>query len=91
MARVLFCATSASLKSTGFVLRSGQSKTLTAPTGWYGENSPKMWARTLCSLNSTTGRFACVTRDCGSGKAECIGGAESPATLAEFTLNGVDM
>ncbi|CAM8954853.1 unnamed protein product [Rhodiola kirilowii] len=84
MARVLFCATSASLKSTGFVLRSGQSKTLTAPTGW-------MWARTLCSLNSTTGRFACVTRDCGSGKAECIGGAESPATLAEFTLNGVDM
>ncbi|CAM8990781.1 unnamed protein product [Rhodiola kirilowii] len=83
---VLSGATSAPLTPTGFALRSGQSKTLTAPTGWSG----RMWARTLCSLNSTTGRFACVTGDCGSGKVECIGGAEPPATLAEFTLNGAD-
>uniref|UniRef100_A0A7N0U6M1 Thaumatin-like protein n=1 Tax=Kalanchoe fedtschenkoi TaxID=63787 RepID=A0A7N0U6M1_KALFE len=83
---ILSGANSAPLTPTGFPLRSGQSRTLTAPAGWSG----RLWARTLCSLNSTTGRFACVTGDCGSGKVECVGGAEPPATLAEFTLNGAD-
>lgn len=34
-------------------------------------------------------KFTCGTGDCGSGKLECAGaGANPPATLAEFTLNG---
>ncbi|KAL0423841.1 UNVERIFIED_CONTAM: PR5-like receptor kinase [Sesamum radiatum] len=50
-----------------------------------------MWGRTLCSQDSTTGKFTCVTGDCGSGALECGGGgAAPPATLAEFTLNGAD-
>jgi hypothetical protein len=44
--------------------------------------------RTLCSTDST-GKFSCITGDCGSSKVECTGsGAIPPATLAEFTLNG---
>ncbi|CAN7126389.1 unnamed protein product [Brassica rapa subsp. narinosa] len=39
--------------------------------------------------NPTTGKFTCVTGDCGSSKIECSGaGGKPPATLAEFTLNG---
>ncbi|KMZ65264.1 Thaumatin-like protein 1, putative, expressed [Zostera marina] len=48
-----------------------------------------MWGRTLCTLNSTTNKFTCLTGDCGSSQIECLGGnAKIPATLAEFTLNG---
>ncbi|XP_027354490.1 thaumatin-like protein 1 [Abrus precatorius] len=75
----------ASLSTTGFVLQSGESKTITAPTSWGG----RFWGRTLCTQNVSTGRFSCVTGDCASGKLECAGnGATPPATLAEFTLNG---
>ncbi|KAK7382947.1 hypothetical protein VNO78_28611 [Psophocarpus tetragonolobus] len=72
------------LSTTGFVLQSGDSSTITAPTSWGG----RFWGRTLCSQDST-GKFSCVTGDCGSGKLECSGnGATPPATLAEFTLDG---
>ncbi|TKY57625.1 Thaumatin protein 1 [Spatholobus suberectus] len=72
------------LSTTGFVLQTGESSTITAPTSWGG----RFWGRTLCSEDST-GKFSCVTGDCGSGKLECAGnGAIPPATLAEFTLDG---
>ncbi|CAK7351237.1 unnamed protein product [Dovyalis caffra] len=44
--------------------------------------------RTHCTEDST-GKFSCITGDCGSGKLECLGnGAAPPATLAEFKLDG---
>lgn len=74
----------APFSTTGFVLQTGESKTISAPTSWGG----RFWGRTLCSQDST-GKFSCVTGDCGSGKLECAGsGATPPATLAEFTLDG---
>ncbi|KAL1309299.1 hypothetical protein HN51_052001 [Arachis hypogaea] len=72
------------LPVTGFALRTGESKTITAPTTWGG----RFWGRTLCAQDSA-GKFSCGTGDCGSGKLECAGsGATPPATLAEFTLHG---
>ncbi|XP_018823896.1 thaumatin-like protein 1b isoform X2 [Juglans regia] len=72
------------LPTTGFSLRSGKSKTVSIPKYWSG----RIWGRTLCGEDST-GKFSCMTADCGSGKVECAGGgAKPPATLAEFTLNG---
>ncbi|WVY89019.1 hypothetical protein V8G54_037874 (chloroplast) [Vigna mungo] len=72
------------LSTTGFVLQTGASSTIAAPASWGG----RFWGRTLCSEDST-GKFSCVTGDCGSGKLECAGsGATPPATLAEFTLDG---
>ncbi|KAA8537512.1 hypothetical protein F0562_027120 [Nyssa sinensis] len=74
----------AQLSPTGFALQKGESKTITAPSSWGG----RFWGRTLCTEDST-GKFTCVTGDCGSGKLECDGRvAVPPATLAEFTLDG---
>ncbi|KAI3837988.1 hypothetical protein MKW92_038635 [Papaver armeniacum] len=72
------------LPKTGFELATGASSSVDAPAGWSG----RFWARTDCSTDSS-GKFVCVTADCGSGKVECNGaGAIPPATLLEFTLNG---
>ncbi|XP_050213171.1 thaumatin-like protein 1b [Mercurialis annua] len=72
------------LSTTGFVLQKGETKTVTAPASWGG----RMWGRTHCTQDST-GKFSCLTGDCGSGKLECSGtGAIPPATLAEFKLDG---
>lgn len=72
------------LSTTGFVLQKGESRTITAPSSWGG----RFWGRTHCTTDST-GKFSCVTGDCGSGKLECSGnGAKPPATLAEITLDG---
>ncbi|KAK4390803.1 Thaumatin-like protein 1 [Sesamum angolense] len=74
----------APLSTTGFALQTGESKVINAPSSWGG----RFWGRTHCSEDST-GKFSCVTGDCGSGKLECAGGgAAPPATLAEFTLDG---
>ncbi|RDX72576.1 hypothetical protein CR513_47916, partial [Mucuna pruriens] len=74
----------AALPTTGFVLQTGESKTVTAPTSWGG----RFWGRTLCTQDSA-GKFSCLTGDCGSGELECAGsGATPPVTLAEFTLDG---
>lgn len=82
---ILTGADRAPINPTGFVLKSGKSKTLKMPRAWSG----RVWGRTLCSNDPFTGRFTCVTGDCGSGKVECAGaGAIPPASLAEFTLNG---
>ncbi|KAJ4747226.1 Thaumatin-like protein [Rhynchospora pubera] len=73
------------LETTGFALNQGESLTITAPQSWSG----RFWGRTLCTTDSTTGKFTCGTGDCGSGTMECSGsGAMPPATLAEFTLDG---
>ncbi|KAL5557867.1 hypothetical protein UlMin_034078 [Ulmus minor] len=72
------------ISPTGFALHKDESKTITAPSSWGG----RFWGRTLCTEDST-GKFSCVTGDCGSGKVECAGnGAKPPATLAEITLDG---
>lgn len=74
----------AQLPTTGFALHSGKSKTISIPKAWSG----RIWGRTLCGRDSS-GKFSCLTADCGSGTVECAGGgAKPPATLAEFTLNG---
>ncbi|CAH8313930.1 unnamed protein product [Eruca vesicaria subsp. sativa] len=73
------------LPTTGFSLNSSESRAISIPASWSG----RIWARTLCNQNATTGKFTCVTGDCGSSQIQCSGtGAKPPATLAEFTLNG---
>ncbi|KAK1304718.1 Thaumatin-like protein 1 [Acorus calamus] len=75
------------LSTTGFPLQKSETQTVSAPSNWSG----RMWARTLCSTDPTTGAFTCATGDCGSGKTPCSGGgAAPPATLAEFTLAGAN-
>ncbi|KAB2044834.1 hypothetical protein ERO13_D01G097300v2 [Gossypium hirsutum] len=81
---VLSNAGVSTISTTGFTLRRGESKTISAPASWGG----RFWGRTHCSLDSA-GKFSCLTGDCASGKLECSGnGAAPPATLAEFTLDG---
>ncbi|XP_040377449.1 thaumatin-like protein 1b [Oryza brachyantha] len=81
---ILSSAGSAGMDSTGFALAPGESRTMSVPTGWSG----RLWGRTLCSADGT-GKFTCVTGDCGSGRQDCAGGgAAPPATLAEFTMDG---
>ena len=81
---ILSSAGIAPLSTTGFALQNGESKTITVPASWGG----RFWGRTLCSEDST-GKFTCATADCGTGKIECGGGtAATPATLAEFKLDG---
>ncbi|KAI8549490.1 hypothetical protein RHMOL_Rhmol06G0028500 [Rhododendron molle] len=73
------------LSTTGFVLQTGQSKSINTPSNWGG----RMWGRTHCAQNQSTGEFSCVTGDCGTGKIECAGNnALPPATLFEITLDG---
>lgn len=81
---ILSGAGTPALSTTGFALQKDESKTVTAPTSWSG----RLWGRTHCSEDST-GKFSCLTGDCGSNTVECSGaGAAPPATLAEFTLDG---
>ncbi|XP_042432660.1 thaumatin-like protein 1b [Zingiber officinale] len=77
----------APLPQTGFELTSGASASVEAPAGWGG----RMWARTRCSNDAATGKFSCLSGDCGSGQVACLGaGGAPPTTLMEFTLNGAD-
>ena len=70
------------LSPTGFALGAGNSQAITVPSNWSG----RLWGRTQCS-GDTTGKFTCLTGDCGSSAVECGGGQLSPAaTRAEFTL-----
>ncbi|OEL32300.1 Thaumatin-like protein 1a [Dichanthelium oligosanthes] len=82
---LLSSAGSGPLPTTGFALAPGESRAVPTPAGWSG----RLWGRTLCAADAATGRFACATGDCGSGAVQCSGGgAATPATLAEFTLDG---
>ncbi|KAF8035435.1 hypothetical protein BT93_C1459 [Corymbia citriodora subsp. variegata] len=82
---ILSSAGTAPLPTTGFALDPGASSSVAIPASWSG----RLWGRTLCSEDPATGKFACLTGDCGSSGLECSGsGAAPPATLAEFTLDG---
>lgn len=83
---ILSGAGTSPISPTGFQLNPGQAIPVSFPAGWSG----RLWGRSFCSQDSATGKFTCVTGDCGSGTLECTGGAAPPATLAEFTLNGAD-
>ncbi|CAI8595488.1 unnamed protein product [Vicia faba] len=69
---------------TGFILKPGENSTITTSDKWSG----RVWGRTLCTTDSATGNFSCVTGDCGSGKIACDNSGSRPLTLAEFSLNG---
>ncbi|KAF8042483.1 hypothetical protein BT93_A0955 [Corymbia citriodora subsp. variegata] len=73
------------LSSTGFELAPGSSFQINGvPDTWSG----RVWGRTGCTTDAS-GKFTCVTGDCGSGQVTCNGaGAIPPASLAEFTLVG---
>ncbi|KAJ8752179.1 hypothetical protein K2173_003787 [Erythroxylum novogranatense] len=72
--------------TTGFSLRPGEDKVISVETNWTG----KVWGRTLCTQNSTTGNFNCVTGDCRSNNLECSVYGEPPVTLGEFALNATN-
>ena len=69
---------------TGWKLAPGQSVSFTVPEGWGG----RIWGRTGCSFNSA-GVGSCQTGDCG-GLFQCQGTGNTPATLAELTLDSFD-
>ncbi|XP_059463628.1 thaumatin-like protein 1b isoform X2 [Corylus avellana] len=72
--------------TTGFALKSGESKNISILTPWNG----RIWGRTHCGQDSS-GNFTCLTGDCGSGALECGGvGYQPPVTLAEFGLNSFE-
>lgn len=82
---ILSGAGTAPLSTTGFSLLPTAASVLSVPPSWSG----RIWARTYCSTDPSSGRFSCATADCGSGAVACGGAcAAPPATLAEFTLNG---
>jgi hypothetical protein len=59
-------------------------KEITTSDDWVG----RLWGRTHCTEDDT-GRFSCITGDCGSGKIECstVPAGSSPVTMAEFKIN----
>ncbi|TDT98695.1 thaumatin family protein [Streptomyces sp. 846.5] len=69
------------LTTTGWVLKPGQSLTISVPDHWNG----RFWGRTGCAFNAS-GTGHCQTGDCG-GRFQCPGYGSIPATLAEFNLN----
>jgi hypothetical protein len=71
------------LKTTGWVLKPGQSVTITVPNHWNG----RFWGRTGCKFKHGQGH--CQTGDCG-GKFQCTGDGAIPATLAEYDLDAWD-
>ncbi|KAK8935098.1 Thaumatin-like protein 1 [Platanthera zijinensis] len=75
-------ANSSPLPQTGFQLPPGSSSSLAAPPAWSG----RIWGRSFCSTDAS-GRFSCLTGDCGTGRVSCDGaGGAPPATLFEITL-----
>ncbi|KAK3000170.1 hypothetical protein RJ639_023435 [Escallonia herrerae] len=72
------------LTTTIFMLEPGESATLLIPASWSGQ----LWARTLCSYD-LTGRFHCLTGDCGTGSEECASVQTfPPVTVAMFNMSG---
>lgn len=83
---ILANAGSLMLANGGFELASGQSVNIQAPSGWSG----RLWGRTGCKF-SASGIGNCASGDC-DGKLQCQGaGAATPATLAEFTIAGLQV
>ncbi|KAK2990491.1 hypothetical protein RJ640_004193 [Escallonia rubra] len=72
------------LATTTFTLEQGESASLFIPASWSGQ----LWARTLCSYD-LTGRFNCLTGDCGTGSEECASAQTvPPVTVAKFNISG---
>ncbi|KAK3005484.1 hypothetical protein RJ639_017258 [Escallonia herrerae] len=70
------------LTTTIFMLEPGESASLLIPPSW----SCQLWARTLCSYG-LTGRFNCLTGNCGTGSEECPSAQTvSVVTVAEIGL-----
>ncbi|XP_074307527.1 cysteine-rich receptor-like protein kinase 19 isoform X2 [Silene latifolia] len=67
---------------SGFALREGKSSVVVVPNQWSG----RVWGRTLCSTDKSTGNFSCQTGDCGSGSMQCTSSVVNPVTLAEFVF-----
>lgn len=70
----------------GFHLSPGANQTVYVSSDWQG----RVWGRTNCSFGGngqSSGGSACTTGDCG-GTINCQIAGASPATLAEFTLEG---
>jgi len=81
----LTTSTNATLPTTGLILMSGKTSTVTAPDTWSGS----FWGRTDCNIDSATEKFSCVAGNCRSGKLARNGkGPEQPTTLAHFSLSG---
>ncbi|WVZ11956.1 hypothetical protein V8G54_016486 [Vigna mungo] len=75
---------SSPLPTTSLVLLPGASNTLSVPPAWSG----RLWGRTFCSID-ITGKFSCVTGDCGTSTVECAGANPiPPVTQVEFDFNG---
>ncbi|XP_041022283.1 thaumatin-like protein 1b [Juglans microcarpa x Juglans regia] len=72
------------LPTTGFALKSGESKNISIPKPWTG----RLWGRTHC-VQDSSGKFTCLTGDCGSEAIECGGGPYPPVTMAEFSLENL--
>lgn len=72
------------LKTTGWVLRPGQTLGVRVPDHWNG----RFWGRTGCTFDAA-GRGHCETGDC-DGRFQCPGYGVIPASLAEFNLNSWD-
>ncbi|KAK2987640.1 hypothetical protein RJ640_005842 [Escallonia rubra] len=70
--------------TTPLKLEPGESASIFIPVSWFGQ----LWARTRCSYD-ITGRFTCLTGDCGTGSAECDSAQTvPPVTVAEFNISG---
>jgi hypothetical protein len=69
----------------GWEMRPGSTFSVTVSNGWQG----RFWGRTYCSFDSG-GTGSCETGDCGH-VLKCNGAnGATPASLAEFTLNGAN-
>ncbi|KAK2979920.1 hypothetical protein RJ640_002181, partial [Escallonia rubra] len=65
------------------MLEPGESASLSIPDSWSGQ----LWPRTLCSYD-LTGRFNCLTGDCGTGSEECSSAQTvPPVTVAMFNTS----
>ncbi|KAI7748929.1 hypothetical protein M8C21_029618 [Ambrosia artemisiifolia] len=71
------------LNITGFKLTEGNSRSFETPENWSG----RLWGRTDCSFNGSSGHGSCKIADCGSGEMECNGRSPiPPVTIAEFDI-----
>ncbi|XP_074307523.1 cysteine-rich receptor-like protein kinase 15 [Silene latifolia] len=71
--------------NSGFALQEGESRNVDVPTDWRG----RIWGRTLCSTDESTGNFSCQTGDCFTEKILCNRPFVYPATFVEFGLGQV--
>ncbi|KAG6778532.1 hypothetical protein POTOM_014869 [Populus tomentosa] len=74
---------------TGFSLGKNDWQDITTYDDWAG----RLWGRTNCTEDIDTGKFSCITGDCGSGKIECstVPARSSPVTMAEFKINNAGL